>query len=253
MRVLILTCSAQVHATIIIRKIYDGGFRDMIIFSSLEVFPKKSLLGSLSKIVKDSGFKYLTYRILNQLHNEYLVFSGVEEKPGEFAKKHSIPFEVVSDVNSSGTLKKLIDFKPDLIISLYFNQILQRGLLHVPPKGCINVHRAFLPRYRGPNSLFWQFANNEIVTGTTIHYVDEGVDSGPVIIQEEFPITKSDTLYSTSKKHAEVSGRLLLNVLPKIERNTVSPRVQNGHDATVYGFPTPDAMEKFLFNSKRFF
>jgi len=83
--------------------------------------------------------------------------------------------------------------KPDLIICVYYDQILKRPLLDIPPMGCINLHLALAEEYRGCYPTTWAIINGETETGVTLHYMDEGIDTGPIISQAKVPIYEWDT------------------------------------------------------------
>src|SRR5713226_7770003 len=81
----------------------------------------------------------------------------------------------------------------DLIVVAGFARILKRALVDVPRLGCINVHPSLLPHYRGPEPFYWVLANLEKTTGVTIHHVDEGIDTGDIILQRELEIRPNET------------------------------------------------------------
>ena len=75
-----------------------------------------------------------------------------------------------------------------MLVSILGNQIFKRKLIDLAPKGCINLHTALLPKYRGLMPTFWALKNNEKNTGVSVFFVDEGIDSGPIIIQKKVVI-----------------------------------------------------------------
>ena len=95
---------------------------------------------------------------------------------------------IEGSINSSLSLNKIKNCNPDLLVSILGNQIFKRPLIDLAPKGCINLHTAFLPKYRGLMPSFWVLKNNENKTGVSVFFVDEGIDSGPIIIQKEISI-----------------------------------------------------------------
>jgi methionyl-tRNA formyltransferase len=107
------------------------------------------------------------------------------------AKELGIPFLVDPNVNSE-SFRSQIDGKTDLNVSLSFNQILKQELIESAPLGFINCHAGALPFYRGRNVLNWAIINGEQQFGVTIHYVDEGIDTGDIIRQDWVEIRDSD-------------------------------------------------------------
>ena len=118
-----------------------------------------------------------------------------------FSKKHNIDYFKLRNVNSETSLKKISAYTCDVLVSMSFNQIFKRDIINLTPGGIINCHAGKLPFYRGRNILNWALINDEKEFGITVHFVDEGIDTGDIILQKTFPITDLDcykTLLNTS-------------------------------------------------------
>jgi methionyl-tRNA formyltransferase len=98
----------------------------------------------------------------------------------------------------------------------------------LPKYGCVNVHASLLPSYRGAAPVNWAIMNGETKTGITIMSMDEGMDTGPVLLQEEMKIQDDDTAGSLSFRLAEAGAQLLIRALEGIERGTLIPEPQAG-------------------------
>jgi methionyl-tRNA formyltransferase len=109
------------------------------------------------------------------------------------ARKNEIPIAFYSDINSSEAIYELQGFDCDLFVSMSFNQIMKSQFLQSARLGAINCHAGLLPRYRGRNVLNWAIMNGEKGFGVTVHYVDEGIDTGDIIRQEYVPIPNGVT------------------------------------------------------------
>ncbi|MGP0091100.1 MAG: methionyl-tRNA formyltransferase [Xanthobacteraceae bacterium] len=108
------------------------------------------------------------------------------------AEQRSLPFFCGRDVNAAETVGAFAALRPDVIVSVSFDQIMRRALIDLPLKGLINCHAGALPFYRGRNVLNWVLINGEASFGVTIHYVDEGIDTGDIIYQRQVPIDPTD-------------------------------------------------------------
>ena len=108
------------------------------------------------------------------------------------ANEHGIPLLLSSNINAPDFVEKLQKIASDLFVSMSFNQIFHREVLSVPRLGTINCHAGKLPYYRGRNILNWALINDEPNFGITVHYVDEGIDTGDIILQDDYPITDAD-------------------------------------------------------------
>lgn len=114
----------------------------------------------------------------------------------EFAQKYNIDYLKHENINSNEFLKLLSSYNCDLFVSMSFNQIFKTKIINMPKYKTINCHAGKLPFYRGRNILNWALINDEIEFGITVHFIDEGIDTGDIILQRTFPITDSDD-YST--------------------------------------------------------
>lgn len=119
----------------------------------------------------------------------------------DFAEKHNIHYLKHENINSKEFLTILSQYKCDLFVSMSFNQIFKTEIINLPRYKSINCHAGKLPFYRGRNILNWALINNEKEFGITVHYIDEGIDTGDIILQKTYPICDEDT-YATLLQRA---------------------------------------------------
>lgn len=110
----------------------------------------------------------------------------------QLARENNIPVELCENINSKEFIAKVQQYKVDLFVSMSFNQIFKKEMINLPPLKTINCHAGKLPFYRGRNILNWVLINDEKEFGITVHYVDEGIDTGDIILQKTYPITDED-------------------------------------------------------------
>jgi len=144
---------------------------------------------------------------------------------------------VVRDVNSTDSHARIMAFQPELIVIATFSQILKPHIINAPPLGCINIHPSLLPKYRGPTPEYWILQNKETVTGVTIHFIDEGIDTGDIILQKEILIEGGETVESLVKKCTSLGASMLIEALQVVRGGKVERRKQNEQEATYYSFP----------------
>lgn len=130
-------------------------------------------------------------------------------------------------------LQALDKWKPDLIAVAAFGRILPQTILSLPPLGCINVHGSLLPKYRGAGPIQWAIINGEQETGITTMQMDEGMDTGAMLLQEAIPITPDDTAGTLSSRLAELGGRLLVETVARLKAGTLVPQQQDASKATL--------------------
>ena len=160
--------------------------------------------------------------------------------------------KIQGSINSNKNLDLINSYKPDLLVSILGNQIFKKPLIELANKGCINLHTALLPKYRGLMPSFWVLKNNEKYTGVSIFYVDEGIDSGPIIVQKKVEIGKrtQEELINLTKK---IGMDCILIAIDLINNNNVKLIENNSKDKTYFSFPTYDDVREFKLLGKRFF
>lgn len=148
------------------------------------------------------------------------------------AMKHGIPVLQPVKLRDPAAVEEIIGFKPDLIVTAAYGQILPKSLLAVPQHGCINVHGSLLPKYRGGAPIQHAVMNGEAVTGVTVMYMAAGLDTGDMISKVEVPITDEDTAGTLFDKLSMAGAELLRATLPDLLAGRIEAVPQNEADAT---------------------
>jgi len=130
-------------------------------------------------------------------------------------------------------LEALRAWQPDFIAVTAFGRILPPAMLRLPARGCINVHASLLPKYRGAGPIQWAIINGERETGITTMVMDEGMDTGAILLQERVTIQPDETAGALSVRLAEVGGRLLVETIRRLKDGTVTPQPQDQSQATL--------------------
>ncbi len=134
--------------------------------------------------------------------------------------------------NNNDLIKKLQSLNTDIFVVASFGKILPCEILNIPKFGCLNVHASLLPKYRGASPIQTSLLNNDKETGVTIMLMDEGMDTGDIIMQHKVKISKADTYISLEKKLAEIGSQLLINSIKNFINNKIKPKKQNNKEAT---------------------
>ncbi|HYM38420.1 MAG TPA: methionyl-tRNA formyltransferase [Nitrospiraceae bacterium] len=151
----------------------------------------------------------------------------------QLALQHTIPILQPAKMKDPAFLNTLSAWKPDLIAVTAFGRILPKVVLDLPPHGCINVHASLLPKYRGAGPIQWAIIRGEYETGITTMLMDEGMDTGAILLQEKVSIAPDDTAGTLSSKLATIGGRLLMETLSRLQSGIVVPRPQDHSQATM--------------------
>ena len=129
-------------------------------------------------------------------------------------------------------IEQIKELKPEVICVVAYGKILQKEILEIPEKGCINVHGSLLPHYRGAAPIQWSVINGDKKTGITTMYMDIGMDTGDMILKEELEIGEDETTGEVWEKLSKIGGRLLVKTLQEIE-NGIAPREKQGEDFSI--------------------
>jgi methionyl-tRNA formyltransferase len=123
-------------------------------------------------------------------------------------------------------------FESDLLVVVAYGEILRPSLLSAAPGGAINLHASLLPHYRGAAPVAWTILRGETETGVTTMQMDEGMDSGPILLQATTSILPTDTTSTLGQRLAVLGAGLLKETLDRVEKGEVLPRPQDSSQAT---------------------
>ena len=146
------------------------------------------------------------------------------------SKEQAIDFFSHPRINSIEFLNMVSNYECDLFVSMSFNQIFRKSLINLPPLGIINCHAGMLPFYRGRNILNWVLINDESNFGITVHYIDEGIDTGDIILQQSYRIDDTDDYSSLLLRSYQGCGLILYEAVKLIQEGNVKRKVQTEID-----------------------
>jgi methionyl-tRNA formyltransferase len=149
------------------------------------------------------------------------------------AERAGIPILQPLKIRTPEFLQALSAWQPDLIAVTAFGRILHAPILRLPPMGCVNVHGSLLPKYRGAAPVQWAVINGETETGITTMVMDEGMDTGPMLLQEKLEILPDDTAGTLAPRMAELGGQLLIKTIAQLKAGTLAPKRQDDGQATM--------------------
>lgn len=150
----------------------------------------------------------------------------------ELALAKGLPVSQPEKVKSPDFLRQLSDWKPDVIAVTAFGRFLPKAILDLPPMGCVNVHGSLLPAYRGAAPIQWALIHGDPETGITTMVMDEGMDTGAILLQQPVPIEPEDTALELGARLAKVGGALLVETLTRLAERSIVPREQDHAQAT---------------------
>ena len=144
-----------------------------------------------------------------------------------WAREHGLEVMQPERVRHPDFLAEAAALAPDVAVVVAFGQIFPRALLDLPRHGCINLHASLLPRWRGASPIQAAMAAGDARTGVATMRMEEGLDTGPILLEEETAIGPDETAEELSRRLAEMGGGLMVRTLERLERGDLVPRPQS--------------------------
>lgn len=161
----------------------------------------------------------------------------------EAALRHGIEVYQPKKIREKECIEKLSCYKADIMVVIAFGQILPKEILEMTPYGCVNVHASLLPKYRGAAPIQWAVINGEKESGVTTMQMDEGLDTGDMLLKTAIVLDEKETGGSLHDKLAEAGAKLCVETLKKLEEGSIRPEKQ-GESPTAYARMLDKAMGK---------
>lgn len=150
------------------------------------------------------------------------------------ALEHGLTVYQPIKVREEGFVNQLREDKPDVIIVVAYGQIIPKSILEIPKYGCINIHGSLLPKYRGAAPIQWAVLNGETETGITSMFMDEGLDTGDMLIKKKLSLDERETAGTLFEKMKVLGAEVLIETLSKLEKGELSPEKQPDESPTPY-------------------
>jgi folate-dependent phosphoribosylglycinamide formyltransferase PurN len=212
----------------------------------------KSLPAGLLFLLKRTGLRFVGRKALElfQSRATAILFGLIGREPKVHAlrdmrTRYNVPVIGSTDVNNPQTLQQIKAWQPDLILSIYLNQLIKSDLIDLPARGTLNIHPALLPRHRGLFPYFWVLAEGEKEMGVTIHWVDEKFDTGDLLLQEKIPVEPGDTIISLSYKSAVLGANMLVEAVKLVDGGNPPHIAQDSRQASYHSWPKPADQRRF--------
>ena len=185
------------------------------------------------------------FRVLLDSSHEVLALFTQPDKPAgrghelrspptkELAMESSVTVHQPRKVREPENVALIQSLAPDCIVVAAYGQIIPKSILDIPGKGIINIHGSILPAYRGAAPIQWAIVRGETETGVTTMLMNEGLDTGAILLQEELVIEPDDTSLTLEDKLAQVGANLILKTLNEWDAGIIRPIPQDDARATL--------------------
>jgi len=210
---------------------------------------RESMLHKAKKTLNIFGFTFFLRYLYTYFRNRFNPQKSVKK----ILHRYNIPIYFMRDnINKPESLEVIRKLEPDLLISIAGNQIFKRPLIDLAPKGCLNLHSALLPKYRGLMPTFWVMKNNERHAGVSVFFVDEGIDSGPIITQKKVEIGDR-SLEELIKLTKQIGMDAIIEAIDLINLGEYALIENDASKQSYFSFPTRKDVIEFKKSGKRFF
>ncbi len=253
-RILVLTNPYSITGASSLASLLKEGQNIVEVITVNGTILKKTPLEFLKYSIQKQGIKYLYNKtklgLITKLRTKMAqtihkkdneIFYSLDEVKKIYDFKH----KVVKDINSTEVIKHIRDLDIDLIVSLSFSYIIKPEILTIPKIASINLHRSYLPKYRGCNPVFWMRAFKEKEAGYTFHYLDSELDSGDIIFQEKIPLYENDDYISVMTRMSKKIVKTINPVINSVLDGTAKRIKQNEEEATYFKCPQKKDREKY--------
>lgn len=150
-----------------------------------------------------------------------------------------------NNIHHPDVLQKLRHLAPDLIVSVAAPSIFRDELIHLPRLGCINIHHAPLPRYRGMMPNFWQLYHGEKKVGVTIHRMSPKIDEGDIILQREIAVDPGESLDELIRRTKRLGAHYMVEAIGMMKSGNVQCRENRPEEGSYHSFPKREDVRKF--------
>lgn len=151
----------------------------------------------------------------------------------QLALAHGLPVFQPRTLRDGESERLIRELAPELIVVVAYGRILPPQILAVPPRGCINLHVSLLPKYRGAAPIQWAVLNGDPETGVTIMQLDEGCDTGDILMVQKVPIGTEETSGELFDKVSAIGAETLVRAIRELQAGTLTPQPQDSAKATL--------------------
>ena len=222
-------------------------------------------LGLFNKVKKKSSLQFaifyareiINYKIavlirrifhMNKHSNDCYI-----ETNANLGKMFGIPvFKIEGSINDEIWLNKINEIKPDLIICIRYAEILKNSLLTIPNGGVINFHPSLLPKYKGMAPIFQALLHNENEIGFSLHYIDEGIDTGKIIKRQKIKTEKNESVSHIAIRAHVVAGYELLSILNNLKKGDKKTEQIIQDNGNYFSWPEKKDVKKFMQSNKKY-
>ena len=220
---------------------------------------KRSVVGTALDLYKLYGLgyfqwklrKYICKKIAAKVVNDWMGQLSNCHSVKAVARKYGVPVTEAVNVNSEGFRSHLREEHVEFIMSISGTQFYGKQLRDQTPKGIVNCHGALLPKYRGLMPSFWTLANGESEGGVSVHFVNEKLDDGPIVVQKRYRIWPHDTLEGVMDRSKDLAAEAIIECVRLVESGDYDTMPNDEAEATDFTMPSREDLKRLQASGHR--
>lgn len=240
MKIIIISQDEPVFTQVALRKLTEAKANQI---KAVYLLPHYLIFGSFWKMLR---YYFACYGI------KFVFKIGLKRLFASQQKKFPLPVYRIRKITPK-IIGQIREISPDFIVSLSATQVFSEDLLSLPRRGCINLHSGPLPKYRGSFPTFWQFLNDENKIGITVHFMNEKIDAGDILLQDYIEIYPEDSLFSLLDRVKITGIQILLKALNMLESNNIITIPNDIEKGSYYRLPERKDVKLLLSKNKRIY
>lgn len=179
-------------------------------------------------------------RLMKLLEREVAIDALAAQQPEMPGMPHPDDWVPLADLHADGGARTLLDFRPDIVVSARFSLIFPQRVIDAVPRGIVNVHPGMLPGYRGLFAPFWQILHKEPELGCTVHVVDRGIDTGPILGIARVPFDPARSLMWHTAALYRGGVRIAAGAAASLARGIAPDAARQPAAGAYYRFPSAE-------------
>jgi len=251
MRIVLLSVDDE-FAGLMQKKLYERhpGWIVGSVISTRDIY-KRNRISAMAFIVQKCGLYYFMQMVRMKMLRK-VFFPGQKVLPSTLARRHCVEIFRSTNINDSRSMEKLEDWKADVLISTNFSHYIGKAARSVARFGAWNLHKSYLPHYRGMAPSFFALLEGAKTAGTTLHVVESGIDTGPVLAQARIPVEHDDTVYGLNRRTSEHGGTMLAHFMESVDFEKLQAMPQGEGAWKTYTYPNRAEVALFRRKGLRF-
>lgn len=263
MRVIVLYSAGHLGSAVILNRLLNMPAYEVVgVIKAQAVGFSRAGLKKIKHHLKKVGWRFAWLLLWQRLVQAFVYLltlplpsSAEGLRPAwKIANDLDIPVLQCKSINSQAAIDFIRELQPELLLSAYFSQILKNEVIRIPERGVLNVHPGWLPAYKGAMAYFWVLKNGSENAGVTVHWIDEGIDTGGIIARHAFNVEPGMTQQNVLVKTADTGADLLAAIGEKLLNGDAIDKIEPDENEADQYYPMPGETEfDNYFKRRRFF